>query len=273
MPTRRSPLVDSSWGGPPVSLSCRNLYHTSGMDFDHPLQAAYELALESSGTLGGVAIGCGGRLIETRSFHGRMSHARELLPTIDSLCRDHKIDPPMISQVYVSMGPGSFTGLRIGIAVARMLAFGVGAKVVGVPTLEVIAQNAAEVSDPPKKVAVILDAKRGRVYAATYIRRGSVYMPDAEPAEAHPGPFLAGQSPDCAVLGEGIAHYRREIEASGLRVLPDEYHWPQAETVYRLGCRRASRGEFHDPRTLIPVYIRPPEAEEKWRQQDSEPQP
>ena len=122
-------------------------------------------------------------------------------------------------------------------------------------------------ADPPERVAVILDAKRRRVYAAAFVRRGGRYVPATDPVEADPERFLADQavtSGSCGVLGEGIANHREAVNASGLVVLADELHAPRAETVYRLGYEYGLAGDFTDPGNLVPTYIRPPEAEEKW---------
>lgn len=245
----------------------------------------FSLAIETSGTIGSIAIGRGTSVIESRVFDTPRNHAAEFLPAVQSLCQKHRAEPNQIVHVYVSYGPGSFTGLRIGITAARMLAFSIGAKVVPVPTLEVIAQNACEMDSPPDKLAVILDAKRKRVYAATFHRSDSKeqtgkYVAEDEPAEVDPVPYLSdiclsNQGIDCAVTGEGVACCRDKIESVGITILPDELHIPRAEFVYMLGHKLAQTGKFVNPRDLIPLYIRLPEAEEKWEKKHgshSEPQ-
>jgi len=234
------------------------------MSQDTTTHLGYGLAFETSGAIGQITLGDAGSTLETRSLSGPRRHAAEFLPTVAALCRDHSVNPSAIRHIYVSAGPGSFTGLRIGITAARMIALATGADIVAVPTLEVVAQNAMDASPPPDYVAVVLDAKRKRVYAAAFRRLDIEYAPTSDPAEVAPADFLARQPRTCAVLGEGVAYHRKAIEASGLVVLPDALHAPRAETVYRLGVQRARRGLADDPRRLIPVYIRPPEAEEKW---------
>lgn len=224
----------------------------------------FALAFETSSALGSIALGRGGEVLAVRTFSGPRMHAVDFLPTLDALCRAHSVEPGAVAQVYVSAGPGSFTGLRIGITVARMIALAGGARVVAVPTLEVIAQNALKAAELPEQVAVMLDAKRGRVYAAAFVCVDGALVPTCDPAEVEPGSFLANRGPACSVLGEGIAYHRGVVEASGLPVLPEPFWSPRAETVYQLGHARAAGGEFDDPRTLVPIYLRPPEAEEKW---------
>ncbi len=233
------------------------------------------LAVETSGAIGSIALGTGSRILATNVFDRPRAHAVEFFPAIELLCRNHGIAPGDIHELYVSSGPGSFTGLRIGITAVRTIAFATGARIVAVPTLEVIAQNAAEADPPPETLAVILDAKRRHVYTAVFHREASNgdsgagaesfgYVPLTDPVEAEPKEFLAVQDRSCAVLGEGVLYHREAIERSGLRVLPESAYRPRAEIVYRLGRIRAAQGEFSEPRLLIPTYIRPPEAEEKW---------
>ena len=246
---------------------------TGDMKREDKTSIGYELALETSGPVGGVALGLDGKLLDAQTFPGPKAHAADLLPTIDALCRGHSVTPSMLSCVYVSIGPGSFTGLRVAVAAARMLAWSIGTKLVGVPTLEVIAQNALDDVDPPDEVAVILDAKRGRVYGDAFRRRGGMFCSDGEPAEMEPGRFLASRDPRCAVLGDGILHHRQAVDAARLRILPESLCLPRAETVLRLGHDRASRGLIQDSRTLIPIYVRPPEAQEKWLQRQTRQSP
>ena len=232
------------------------------------------LAIETSSALGSVAIGRGHSALGTVRFTQPRAHAAEFLPSIDALCREHNVQPDEIAHVYVSSGPGSFTGLRIGITAARTLALAVGARIVALPTLEVIAQNALDLPDPPPRVCVILDAKRARVYTATFalgtesngLRK---YNTMDQPHEAEPVAYFATLPRDCAVLGEGVLYHQKAVSGSGLRVLEEDLFAPRVETVYRLGFEQASRGLFIDARNLIPVYIRPPEAEEVWARKQS----
>ncbi len=231
--------------------------------------AEFALAFETSSAVGSVVIGRGAEVLESRTLTRPKAHAVEFLPTINALCEAHQVEPGSIRRVYVSAGPGSFTGLRIGITAARMISFGVNARIVAVPTLDVIAQNALGVDPTLSHVAVVLDAKRSRVYAAAFVFQDGAYLATGEPIEADPFEFLSAQPPDCAVLGEGVLYHRPAIEKSNRRILPESLYCPRAETVYRLGFARAESGKYSDPRNLVPTYIRPPEAEEVWERKRS----
>jgi len=231
----------------------------------------FALAFETSSAMGSVALGREERVLAAVRLTQPRAHAAEFLPAIDALCRGNGVEPKSIRAAYVSSGPGSFTGLRIGITAARMIAFATGAKLVAIPTLEIIAQNAADADPRPQRVTVLLDAKRGHVYSAAFDFDGERYRASSSPVEADPLAFLNLQPADAAVLGEGVLYHRDAVAASGRRVLPESLFPPRAETVYRLGCESARRGEFVNARELIPVYIRPPEAEEVWTQRHPSP--
>lgn len=241
------------------------------MDCESRIDSTWALAFETSTARGSIALGRGRQVLETRQFSAPRKHAVEFLPTIESLCHGYGIKPAAIRWVFVSIGPGSFTGLRIGVTAARMLALATGASIVAVPTAEAIAENALDATTPPRFVAVLLDAKRSRVFAATFSLIRGAYVPVSEPMEAEPGDYLGRQDPSCAVIGEGVAYHRPAVEASRMDILPETLWPPRAETVYRLGFTRAARGDVSNRRTLVPLYIRPPEAEEKFADTETRP--
>ncbi len=173
--------------------------------------------------------------------------------------------------MYVSAGPGSFTGLRVGMTVARTLARVAGLAVVRVPTLDVIAQNGLDEDERPQHLAVMLDAKRQRVYASEYKLDQDRYRRMTEPAEVSVEVLAASLPPGCAVLGEGIPYHREAVDRTGLRTLPESLNRARAEVVSRLGFERASAGRFDVLADLVPTYVRRPEAEEVWEKRHGPP--
>jgi tRNA threonylcarbamoyladenosine biosynthesis protein TsaB len=222
------------------------------------------LAIETSGRVGSVAVGRGHDITGSAVFSADLRHAVELLPTIERLCAEAQVDAGDLDEVYVSAGPGSFTGLRIGITVARTIAWSTAAKVVRIPTLDVIAQNARDIDDQPDHLGVILDAKRKAVFAATFQRRDDEYVCTDPPAERDPSEFLASLPASSAITGEGVPYFAEVVERSGVRVLAEETFRARAEVVHRLGAKRATLGQYDEAATLIPIYVRRPEAEEVW---------
>lgn len=228
--------------------------------------AGYNLALETSGRWGGVALGFGPQIMAVRTFSAVQRHAVELLPTIDALCKGTSLAPEAVEEVYVSAGPGSFTGLRIGITVARTLAWAGHARVVCVPTLEAIAQNAATLDPPPKHVGVVLDAKRRKVFAEAFVWSPSEgrYRSLRPPYEWDPDEFLGHLPRPAVVMGEGVPAMADAIGRQGLPVLADGFHRARAEVVYRMGHALGRLGQFTKIGDVVPVYVRRPEAEEVW---------
>jgi tRNA threonylcarbamoyladenosine biosynthesis protein TsaB len=227
------------------------------------------LALETSGRQGGVAVAHGSDLLAAEAFSTDRNHAVELLPVVDRLTRQVGWTPADLDEVHVSAGPGSFTGLRVGIAFARALALAVGVRIVRVPTVEVLARNALALTPRPPHLAVLLDAKRQRVYAATFTLRGDRYEIVTPAAEADPVALLAAAPRPLAVLGEGVPHHRSAVDAAGVALLP-EASWPaRAEAVLAVGGELATRGAYTAARDLVPIYIRRPEAEEKWERRQT----
>lgn len=226
---------------------------------------AWIAALETSGRVGSVAIARGPDVLAVSEFGANLRHAVELLPTLQRLCVTAGLPPSQLDEVYVSVGPGSFTGLRIGITAARTLAWSAGAAIVAVSTVDVIAQNALDHDPAPQALGVVLDAKRQRIFAAAMVKRGEFYERTGDPREWSPAAFVASLPPGSGLMGEGVAYHRDSLRSPDVEVLPEALNRARAEVVHRLGYRRALVGQYDDVRMLVPVYIRPPEAEEVWQ--------
>ena len=229
------------------------------------------LAIETSSRNGSLALAAmhpaGEQLLAYRPFdqtRPTRDHAVDMLPMLDRTLAELGRQPTDIAEVYVSAGPGSFTGLRIAFTFARSLAFSIGCRLVLVPTVEVLAENAPA---DAINVAVVLDAKRSQVYTAVFSRpaAGGPLTQIYPTGVVAPAEMLAASPRPLHVLGEGI-DYHREALSFGPDVieLPRELWPPRADAVYRLGRRLAQAGRFTPPDAAIPTYIRRPEAEEVW---------
>jgi len=170
--------------------------------------------------------------------------------------------------VFLSIGPGSFTGLRIAVSIARTLAWSIGARIVAVPTMRALAQNATLADPIPAYVAMIVDAKRAQVYTACYRIETEKEKPHGveltSACLAEPKSFLDSCPKPLAVLGEGIPRHREAIESAGATILPEVLWSGRAEHVLSVGLEMAGAGEFTSSRDLVPLYIRRPEMEERW---------
>jgi tRNA threonylcarbamoyladenosine biosynthesis protein TsaB len=153
--------------------------------------------------------------------------------------------------------------LRIGITVAKTMAFATGVKLVAVPTARVLAENA-----PPdaQHLVLVLDAKRDQIFTARFERIGNEWL-EREPAHVDSLSNMLARAPrPVHLLGEGIPTHRKFIPAteSGILITSEDLWRPRASIVARIGHAMARQGEFADPDRLTPIYIRRPEAEEKW---------
>ena len=249
------------------------------------------LAIETSSRVGSVALATGERLCAESAFSGTMKHSAEIFPSIVALMDRFGRKPHEIEHIYVSIGPGSFTGLRIATTIAKALHLAQGAKIVPVGTLDVIAanvtdyikQNEAATSSHRRhrrvsvdRVATILDAKRGQFYIAVYQRGGHEQpetsdvvfrkiLPDSlMTASQFVDRFAGGEQP-VWLLGDGLLYQKDTFNADGVHFLDDKYWSPHAGKVHLLGWQKASAGQFADPITLEPAYLRRPDVTVKPR--------
>lgn len=236
-------------------------------------EAVISLAIETSGRHGSVALGRGDALLGARELGEKRRHNIGLMPAVDALCREHGVGPRDLGEVYVSLGPGSFTGLRVGLATAKMLALGVGAKLVGVPTIEVLAWQAAVGRGVPAPgldhVAVVLNSKRGTAYSAVFRRAGEGGCA-APVGVVEPGLRTLGELWDLAPRPVGVVAEKLDAGElpEGAALLPAEYAVARAETTWRVGRAMAKGGAFADAATLSPLYVREPEAVTLWNERE-----
>jgi len=229
------------------------------------------LAIETSGRIGSVAIALGEQMLSEAHFSGPMRHSAEIFPAVDRLLNGFSRKPKEIEHIYISVGPGSFTGLRIATAMAKTMHLANAAKIVAVDTLDVIAANATDYIKEEKakgltKIATILDAKRSQFFIAVYQNkqgRWKKLMPDCLMTARQFLEKSAGNSQPIWLLGEGLVYYKDKFEADGIRFLNERYWSPRAEKVHLLGWQKALAGQFADPLTLQPTYLRRPDIKEK----------
>jgi tRNA threonylcarbamoyladenosine biosynthesis protein TsaB len=221
------------------------------------------LALETSGQAGSVALLDGDALVEERLLPIHDRNAKTLAPTIKDILAAAGWKPSDVRLVAVAVGPGSFTGLRVGVTTAKTFAYAVRAEVVGVNTLEAIAAQT-----PPNvdRVAVVLDAQRQQVFAAEFARGSTAdFECVRETAIVDNDVWLANLDPAVAVSGLGLEKLSARLPAN-IRVVASEYWTPRAATVGRLGWRTYQAGRRDDLWRLVPQYFRRSAAEEKLEQ-------
>lgn len=226
----------------------------------------HHIAIETSGRSGSITLGHTDDILDTAELPHKRRHNVELLPTIDMLCKKHGVAPDMIGQAYVSLGPGSFTGLRVGITTAKMLALASGVEVFGIPTLDVLAQNApAEATH----VAVCLNLKHDTVHCATYQRDNGSWSALIEPKLRTMAELLSESPAPIHVIGDPLPAIPDGL-ADHVTVLDPGYAVGRSEAVWHLGRAAAQSRPADDPMTLAPLYIREPEAVELWNRRHGE---
>jgi len=185
----------------------------------------------------------------------RPGHAQQLLALAAAALQEAGAQWPDLTRIAAGVGPGTFTGLRIGIATARALAQGLGAEVAGVSTLRALALGAG---DGDGHVLAVLDARRGEAFVAAYDAAGAQLLAPAawrperlrDVAALAPGPWRA--------VGDGAVHFREDLEAAGVAIAAED------SPVHRVSaaalCRLAAEGPTVPRDALVPEYVRAPDA-------------
>ena len=217
------------------------------------------LALETSTLDASVAALEGDRVLGQTLLDRQRRTAQIFAPAIEQLLRSVEWRPQDVQLVAVTQGPGSFTGLRVGVTAAKTLAYAVGAEVFAVNTLEVIAWQAP---NAVQRICAVLDAQRQQLFSATFQRPGDRLTEVSGTRIEDIAAWLAGLTPGIAVTGPGLVRLRDRLP--GEVAVVDAACWtPQAATVGRVAYLEYQSGKRHDLWTLNPVYYRSSAAEEK----------
>jgi tRNA threonylcarbamoyladenosine biosynthesis protein TsaB len=212
---------------------------------------------------GSVALVAHGRCLAEYSLDVPTTHSQRLLRQLERIREDVGIEWRELAGLAVSMGPGSFTGLRIGLSVAKGLALAVNLPLLGVSTLDGLARQV--VAPPGTRVCALLDARKQEVYAAFYecdgnglpLRTGfDLVLRPEQLAEQLAGPII--------LVGDGAVAYReifRNRLGAAAIFAPPASHFPRAASIGLLGEELLARGELLDPVASVPIYVRASEAE------------
>lgn len=221
------------------------------------------LAIETSGMAGSVAALEDNRLIAELTLAPQQRSARSLAPGMKGLIEQALWQPRDVQLVAVAVGPGSFTGLRVGVTTAKTFAYAVSAEVLGVNTLAAVAENSpADV----QRLSCVIDAQRGQFYTAEFVRDAAgLLVPACETHIIDRDAWLA-QTGECtepiAVSGPAIRQLAAGIPPS-VHILAEQHWTPTAAAVGRLAARSYAAGLRDDLWKLVPNYYRRSAAEEK----------
>ncbi len=225
------------------------------------------LAVETSGTMGSVGISTDHHtLLLEETFTAGRRHGVDLLPTIKNLLAKADLTPQQTEAIFISAGPGSFTGLRVGITFARAASQVLNCRIVPVSTPHVIVENLRQSDDCPEgtfHAAAVLDAKRNQIYSAGFEFDGTGFVKTLDPQVIYPRQLLETMPRPLVLTGPGIPYHKDQLQGENI-IIADEKHWhPQANKVFELGLRLYQQNKHIDYGQLIPTYIRLPEAEER----------
>ncbi|MCK4998778.1 MAG: tRNA (adenosine(37)-N6)-threonylcarbamoyltransferase complex dimerization subunit type 1 TsaB [Anaerohalosphaera sp.] len=229
------------------------------------------LAVETSGRAGSIALGTGDDILSEITFSASMRHNAELFPAISDVLSQLGRKPAQIGHIYVSTGPGSFTGIRIAVTMAKMVAMTNGAKIAAVNTTDALVRNADDYisakGEIVERVATIIDAKRRQFFVALFEKTPTGWiktLDDRILKAADLLELLPNDGKATYLTGEGLLYYKDSFTADKTIVIDSQY-WPaKARHVYAAGHQIAQKGLFTPAGELLPSYLRRPEAEENW---------
>lgn len=216
------------------------------------------LAVETSTLAGGVALLDGDRVLAEYRLNVRVTHSERLMAVIDRVLGDAGWAVGHLEGLAVAVGPGSFTGLRIGLSTVKGLAVALGIPVAGVPTLDAMAAALPFAALP---VCPVLDARKGEVYCSIYRWDGAGMRREWDYLAIAPGELATRLGEPTVLLGDGAA----AVCSPHARLAPPGHQLPSPASVGALGLGQLERGDTVAPAELIPLYLRPSEAELRRR--------
>jgi tRNA threonylcarbamoyladenosine biosynthesis protein TsaB len=187
-------------------------------------------------------------------------HTRDLAPAVADLLAGQGWRPRDVQAVVVGRGPGSYTGLRVGIMSAKAFAYATGCALVALDTFAVLAAQAPAEAG---RLDVLADAQQDKVYVQSFCQGAGGWEPLVPLTIRRFADWLAGREARAWVTGPGLHRWGAHLPAGVLAAGP-EYHDPTPEAVLRLGLAKYESGGRDDVFALEPLYLRPSSAEEQW---------
>ena len=184
-----------------------------------------------------------------------------LAPAVAALLAEQNCRPREIQAVIVSRGPGSYTGLRVGLMSAKTFAYAAGCALIAVDTFAALALQAPVSA---ARLDVLADAQQDKIYVQSFVREDDGWHPLAELAIHRVADWLAQRDPSAWATGPGLSKWTARLPAEVPRLDPSLWE-PQPVSLVRIGLERYLKGKYDDPWTLEPLYLRPSSAEEQWR--------
>jgi tRNA threonylcarbamoyladenosine biosynthesis protein TsaB len=213
-----------------------------------------------------VALGTERGPIAQMSLSVGRSHEEIAAPIIEQLLAWSETSLDQLGGVAVGIGPGLFTGLRVGVETARTLAQVLSTPIVGIPSLDVLA---FPLRDARRSIGAVIDARRGEVFVGFYLPVPGGVTRSAEFIVVSPDGLAAeieARGEEMVLVGDGALRYRRELARLGGQVefASPSLAYPQAASLVELSVPRLEREEFDRPFEVVPLYLRKSDAEIAW---------
>ncbi len=218
------------------------------------------LLLETSHQPGLVGLALGDRLLARRQLESGRHNARDLAPAMAALLSELGWAARDLDAVAVGRGPGSYTGLRVGIMSAKTMAYVTGCPLVAIDTFAILAEQT-----PPgaQRIDIIADAQKEAAYVQSFAWEDAAWKATDELRIREFGDWLESLDPSAWVGGPGLLRYRDRL--ADVLVPPVECWSPGLESLLVLATRRLDLGDRDDPFSLEPLYLRASSAELQWR--------
>jgi len=217
-----------------------------------------------------VALGEGTRVLAHSEVVSDRQHCEALTPMIDFVCKQADVSFRELGAIAVDIGPGLFTGMRVGIATAKAIAFSLDLPIIGICALDVLAAAAPRTDSV---VVAVIDARRHETYWAMYRTIEDILVQVNEPCVGSVAGLVIDvleRSQSAQFVGNGALRYRNDIvealgtSLQGCEFADEHFSRPTAATLVVLAHKRAMHEQWQTAQELLPLYLRAPDAEINW---------
>ncbi len=224
-----------------------------------------QLAIDTSTDIASIALVRDSQVLAELTWHSGQNHTTELLPNLSHLLNKTNTNLQSITCIFVAKGPGSFSGLRVGISTAKGLAFSLGIPIIGISTLSAAAYQHAEAGLP---VCPIFNAGRGEIATATYQMKSKQWHQLAAEHITTPEALFSQITTRTIFCGEFMPNIGPQLQRALKRkaiISTPAARLRRASYLAELGQRRLVSGDYDNPATLQPIYLRRPPITERKR--------
>lgn len=219
------------------------------------------LLLETSSMSALVALCKGFNILSHKVLEAAKKHVSDLAPTVASLLAENQLKPNELDAIAVGIGPGSYTGLRIGVMSARTLAMVTGARLLGISTFQILAQNT--LSPEHQKIEIIADAQQDKIYAQTFKTTENNETKAGELEIVSCKDWLSNRDSSYALAGPGLTKVLPMLDRQTTMIL-ETAGIINKECFLTLAMKKLMSQDSDNPLSLQPLYLRRSSAEEQW---------